>query len=273
MRFSDIKKFWETHLGGQSSKTARASTSTTAAKSSRKSELSRAKKSNLFLTKDRSISSRVASYNTHASSNKNELCKNTRAHSALDCLALPSDTKTFNPTQSSVINDGIAEEKVESIDSKADEATSSSHRLNSEESSFAEQCLNKNQTETNLTADAANQFIESYKCEGIVLTDKAGSFSKKKSLKKSRLFVKNTSNHSSLVKSENNLDALPFVKAGVLSPGSDSTSAPPSMYNSPRKTMDASIAFLRSNMKFNDVQNFWLMKEKQLLQRSMEDRM
>ena len=265
MRFSDIKKFWETRLGGQSNKASR-----TSAITSRKNESLCEKKSNLS-TKKKSIEGAVATRNG-SKCDKNEQCKHTRALSANVSGNLPSHTKACKRTQSLVVNDGAAEERVHSIVTKAVDACSSSYRLKGEQDkSVFNYRLFKQESETESHCFNIASHVESCVGENTILKETVVCSSKKNS-PKGPCLIEDNSIVSNVINSERNLSELSAPGIGILSPNSDSVSAPPSMYNSPCKTMQTNCRYLQSNMKFNELQSFWLKKEKQLFKRSIEDR-
>ena len=262
MRFSDIKKFWEVRLGGQPSKSSQAADGSVD-KNCRRSSFS--PKKSVVPNGKGSIKNRSAKY--YVNSSQRSTCASAQLHTSIDIAIKKGieDSDVVAPLKNGVEAEGNSK----AIDAIAAIDNNRKDKREKKRTSFA---FNAQWN----SGKAADEHAETSKydivAEKFVISDQSVPSSTESSPKKVWSFKKKRF-VLDLVNSDNHLNKTPS-KADRTN-GLDSISAPPSVQSSPCKSMKASNNvryYSRSNVKFNEVQNFWMMREKKLIRRSVDER-
>ena len=252
MRFSDIKKFWETRLGGQISKSSQATCSGSTKNTRKKSSSSSTKRQPVLVNNVLDNESCQQSDVTRA---KNKMSGDSQFHDDVNVISVEaSNADTWFSVHSPVINGSQTEDNRKAIE--AETVVCSSRESNQKKirsSSFTSALKSFNRKGSEKLAAKPENFCVNEHCTFVTSSAK----------------VTLISNLISSDPDSEEASVRPVIQSKI-----DSTSAPASVSNSPRKAMQQADSryHFRNNVKFSEVQNFWMIREKKLCQKYMDER-
>ena len=270
MRFLDIKKFWEARLGGQTSKSSQTAHAISDQNNGKVAATSPTK-SNGPQRNKRSFKRDSESSDAVHTLQKTLEDKHQYNGANLVNAATSKDKTLLSAFHSPTTNGSKTEDNSKLIDVKAvaSNGRESSQKKKRSSFTFALQAFNRKSStgKVGTKRSSLNDVVpEKYVvAEKVISASASSSPTKAASLKKADL-------KSPFVNSDSYLEALSRVPA--ISSSVDSVSAPPSLHSSPRKRMQSTESSRyqpRSNVKFNKVQNFWMMREKKLSEKSISE--